>query len=174
MTAATTQTPAALTTTARQRNDTALHESAHAVAALRTGTSFAEIVLDPPLDPACLGILTLPDAPTYRALAVVLCAGIVVDLRLGYTLSESVGSDMEELVQLGADLASETGRAPRMVMLEAFEEARRILRRQHAAVRRVTAALLVDGRLSYDETCRAAQLPGTARDRRALTTAASR
>lgn len=162
MTSATRQTPAALTTPARQRNDTALHESAHAVVALRTGTRFDEIVLDPPLDPACLGILTLPDAPTYRALAVVLCAGIVVDLRLGYPLSESPGSDMEELVQLGADLAAETGRAPRTVMLEAFGEARRILRRQHAAVRRVTVALLTDGRLSYDEARRIAQLPGRA------------
>lgn len=160
MTAATTQAPAALTTTARNRYDTALHESAHGVAALRTGTRFEEIVLDPPLDPACLGILTLPDAPTYRALAVVLCAGIVVDLRLGYTLSGGTGCDMEELVHLGADLAAEAGRAPRTVMLEAFDDARRILRRQHAAVRRVTAALLVDGRLSYDQTCRAAQLPG--------------
>jgi hypothetical protein len=152
--------PVALTTPPRDRGTIAVHEAAHAIVALRTGTRFADIMLDPPLDPACQGILTLPDAPTFYALAVVLCAGLVIDLRTGHPIVGGAGCDMDELLHLADDLATETGRAPRPVMLGAFDEALRILRRQRAAVRRVTDALLVEGRLSYDDARRVAQLPG--------------
>lgn len=152
--------PTVLTTRPRDRATTALHEAAHAVAALRTGTRFVDVVLDPPADPACLGILTWPDPPTHYALAVVLCAGLVIELGAGYSVASGDGCDLEELVALGPNLREETGRDPWPVVLEAFDDARRILRRQHAAVRRVTDALLEHGRLSYDDARRIAQLPG--------------
>lgn len=151
--------PPALTTPLRSRATTALHEASHAVVALRTGTRFVDVVLDPPLDPACLGILTLPDPPTYHALAVVLSAGIIVDLRAGHDPAGDTGCDFEELLNLGTDLAAETGLAPRAAILAAFDDAHKILRRQHAAVRRVADALLEQGRLTYDDARRVAQLP---------------
>lgn len=153
--------PVALTTRPHDRHTTAVHEAAHAVAALRTGTLFTDVLLDPPLDPACLGILTYPRAPTVHALAVVLCAGLVVELRAGHPITHGDGCDLEELLQLAPDFARETGLPVMEALIDAFEESRRILRRQHAAVHRVTDALLEEGRLSYDDVRRIAQLPGT-------------
>lgn len=159
--------PETLTTTQRDPVTVAWHEAAHAVAALRTGTRFREVLLDPPAHPRYLGVLDFPEPPTTYAWAVVLCAGIVVDLQTGHSIEQQEGCDLEQLTALGPELGAETGRPAQEAIVAAFEDARRLLRRQHAAIRRVTVALLVDGRLSYDEARRVAQLPGRTARRKA-------
>lgn len=154
--------PEVLTTTQRDPVTVAWHEAAHAVVALRTGTRFRAVAIDPPSHPQYLGILDFPKPPTSHAWAVVLCAGIVVDLQTGHSIEQDTGCDLEQLTALGPELAAETGRPAQEAIVAAFEEARRLLRRQHAAIRRVTVALLADGRLSYNEARRVAQLPGSA------------
>lgn len=148
-------------TTPQDRHRAAVHEAAHTVAAFRTGTRFVDVQLDPPLEPDCLGIMSYPKAPTFHALAVVLCAGLVVELQAGRSIEHGNQScDLQEVLRLAADLTTETGRQPLDALTTAFAEAKRILRRQHAAVRRVTDALLVHGRLDYEQARCVAQLPG--------------
>lgn len=136
---------------------TAAHEAAHAVVALLTGTRFREVHIRP-ADPAYDGALEQPDAPTAHALAVTICAGLLVDLRAGQPLQEVDRSDFAELLKLGPELVAETGRHAADATVEAFAHADRLLHRHHAAVQRVASALLVEGRLTEQQARRTAAL----------------
>lgn len=145
---------------------TAAHEAAHAVVALLTGTRFREVHIRP-IDPAYDGALEQPDAPTARALAVTICAGLLVDLSAG-ELHRVDRSDFAELLNLAPELATETGRDVADACVDALEEASRLLHLHRDAVQRVTDALLVDGRLSEEQAQQVAALPSTTLSGRTL------